>query len=247
MTHSDLTDDLLEAFVEGFYGYGTWDAPFWFVGKEEGGGGSWEDVTARVKTWHERGRRELEDVAEYHLALGLGTKYFADRPPLQPTWSRLLRLLFSAMGRDANRPALRHYQSARLGRPDGETLLTELLPLPSPSASSWLYGENSSLDYLEERDHYRAHVAPRRTAELRARIARHQPRAVIFYGSDERYRRWWGEIAGVEFEPLRVGKRRLHLGGTEATRYMIIDHPTAFGITNDFLSTAGRLLVTALD
>lgn len=247
MTDFILTDDEIERFIESFFGYGTWDAPYWFVGKEEGGGNDWADVSARVRTWHERGERELEDVAEYHRALGLGTKYFKERPPLQPTWSRLLRVLFSATGRDANREALRRYQSAHLGRPDGETLLTELLPLPSPSASRWLYGAYSSLDYLADRDRYRAAVAPRRAAALRARIARHRPHSVIFYGSDALYRDWWREIAGIDLEPLEVDGRRLFLGGNNHTRFLIIDHPTAFGITSAFLSAAGRQLASPDD
>ena len=31
----------IEAYVNRFYGYGTWDAPIWFVGTEEGGPENW--------------------------------------------------------------------------------------------------------------------------------------------------------------------------------------------------------------
>ena len=58
-------DQLLGEFVQNFYGYGDYSGQFWFIGMEEGGGNSFAEVVKRLDTWARRGRRELEDVAEY--------------------------------------------------------------------------------------------------------------------------------------------------------------------------------------
>lgn len=63
-TRQHFDDELLLAYMDGFYGYGNYQAPYWFVGMEEGGGDSSADVSSRLKIWNERGRQELEDLHE---------------------------------------------------------------------------------------------------------------------------------------------------------------------------------------
>ena len=109
---------------------------------EEGGGGSFENVETRLSTWQKRRRQELEDVAEFHRAIGLG-QYFAEGSPLQPTWSKPIRILLSAEGQfssaegqDQQKEKVRAYQRDSLGRTQGgKNCLIELLPLPRPSHS----------------------------------------------------------------------------------------------------------------
>lgn len=65
-------DEILEAFISGFYGYGNYGARLWFIGMEEGGGGSREQIARRLDAWDKRGRNELEDVVDYHRVLSRG-------------------------------------------------------------------------------------------------------------------------------------------------------------------------------
>ncbi len=44
-------DDLLNAYMTGFYGYGSPSAPFWFIGIEEGGGASLHEVERQIRCW----------------------------------------------------------------------------------------------------------------------------------------------------------------------------------------------------
>lgn len=74
-------DHLLTEFMNKFYGYGNFATPYWFIGMEEGGGDSFEEVAQRLTVWKQRGRRELEDVADYHMALGI-THPFDAKPKL---------------------------------------------------------------------------------------------------------------------------------------------------------------------
>jgi len=61
-----LDDRLLADFMLRFYGYGSFSAPIWFVGMEEGGGADLAELTDRLTAWDQGGRSELEDVAQYH-------------------------------------------------------------------------------------------------------------------------------------------------------------------------------------
>jgi len=69
---TELFDDqLLNEFVENFYGYGSYNGQFWFVGMEEGGGNSFLELENRLNAWIRRGKHELEDLAQYHANIGL--------------------------------------------------------------------------------------------------------------------------------------------------------------------------------
>jgi hypothetical protein len=127
-------DTLLQEFINGFYGYGNYHAPYWFIGMEEGGGGSFEEIRSRLNTWASRGRRELEDLADYHCAIGI-TRYWDKPVRLQLTWNRLIQILISIKGLETFARDRRHYQRDHLARENSETCLLELMPLPSPSAS----------------------------------------------------------------------------------------------------------------
>jgi hypothetical protein len=125
--HTSLAsfDDRLESYADTFYGYGTYSAKYWFIGIEEGGGGSIPEIERRVSCWLNRGGHELEDLVEYHSAIGV-TRWFDPVPKLQPTWRQLIRVLLAAKSGD-DREAIRRYQASKLGRWTGQTCLIELL------------------------------------------------------------------------------------------------------------------------
>src|SRR3954453_10104373 len=75
-------DQLLEEFVQNFYGYGNYSGRHWFIGMEEGGGKSFSEVAKRLKAWADREKCELDDLAEYHTAIGKA-EWFNDPPNLQ--------------------------------------------------------------------------------------------------------------------------------------------------------------------
>jgi hypothetical protein len=52
-----LDESLLQEFMSNFYGYGNYAAPYWFIGMEEGGGDTIEEITRRLTVWDQRGRR----------------------------------------------------------------------------------------------------------------------------------------------------------------------------------------------
>ena len=56
-----FNDSLLADYMGGFWGYGNLSGDYWFVGMEEGGGDSFEEVNQRISQWNKRGRNSFED------------------------------------------------------------------------------------------------------------------------------------------------------------------------------------------
>jgi hypothetical protein len=238
-----FNDALLQKFMNTFYGYGNYAAPYWFIGMEEGGGDSYEEVARRLTVWDKRGRRELEDVAGYHIELGI-TYPFEDKPRLQPTWAKLIRVLLCIEGEPPTRETVRSYQQQYWARSDGNVNLMELLPLPSPSTRHWLYADYSALPELRSRDDYRQTWSVSRTEGLRERIKAHQPKAVIFYSFG--YLSYWNEITNAKLQPALAGAIYAH--DTHSTLFVVLKHPAAKGadITSEYFHEAGRFIHSEL-
>jgi hypothetical protein len=234
-----LDDRLLADYVNTFFGYGNYRGDWWLVGMEEGGGNSEKSVATRLRLWSERGCRPLEDVAMFSTSPEHG-KWFTKRPPLQPTWRGLIRLILAAEGRATDADSAREYQGSRLGRADSNNCLLELLPLPSPTVGRWIYGAISTLPELETRERYTAAFVPSRIEQLRQRIGEHRPRAVIFYS--RAYRPQWEQTAGQRFLPTHVENLELCRAGD--TVFALTPHPVYRGITTDFFVRAGAAIAS---
>ena len=185
MEDSGLSKEELERALK-FEGYGNKSAPFWFIGMEEGGG-SIEQLRKRV--------RQYDSVEYLHgspAKIGLETKYLH-----VPTWRVMSKLIMAMQGTRGwqETSSAREYQASKLGRADGDTFLTELMPLPSPSIGVWPYGS-----FWPSREEYYEEVRPGRIKWLRSEVSECQPRYVICYGKGN----WpnYEEIfSGVEFMP----------------------------------------------
>ncbi|HEX9990192.1 MAG TPA: hypothetical protein VGE45_17170 [Chloroflexia bacterium] len=243
MSDRMFDDDLLQSYIDTFYGYGDYRGRYWFVGMEEGGGTSFEGINKRLDAWEVRGKNELEDLAGYHSHLGI-TKYLGDPPQFQPTWDKLIRILLSINGDTPTSQAVKSFQQKQLGRWGANHCLIELLPLPSPSMGKWLYGEHSELPFLKTRQTYGEHLAEPRALHIKARIEEHKPAAVFFYGFG--YHMWWKLIAGVQFSPTTIGTKVCHTASNGQTLFVIATHPVTRGITNEYFHQIGREVAAKL-
>lgn len=167
---SEQTDKLLS-----FIGYGNLDAPVWFIGMEEGGGGE-ENLRRRLKF------EQIEDLKRAHQILGITKHHF---PPfkLQPTWGTMCKIMLVLQGNEPSRDNQRLFQANKLGRFGGKTFLPELLPLPSPGKNKWGY-EKLFPDFSKRRD-YEDVVRPDRISLLKKIIIEHQPHLTICYGKGD--------------------------------------------------------------
>ena len=119
---SQLTAEQIEKLLA-FRGYGNPSGRFWFIGMEEGGSSDIESLRIRADNFD-----SLADLAESHSNFpGHDMKRLSTS-----TWS----LMSSIVGRINHEvdwwetEFRRKYQSTKLGQRDGETYLTEMLPLP---------------------------------------------------------------------------------------------------------------------
>jgi hypothetical protein len=236
-----LDDTLLSSFISTFYGYGTYSAPYWFVGMEEGGGGSYSALENRLARWRKSGGQELEDPRSHSGDLAT-SPWFRPNPRAQSTWKQLIRMALEDQGKPPSLRDIKAYQRDRMGRLDGDVCLLELLPLPSPSTGQWRYTASPLLPYLDTRAAYMDHCAPFRAAHLRKRLEECEPKAVVFYSFNWWYGQWWNQIAGVLFKSIEVSGGDILLGANSTTTFAVVKHPASRGISNRYFDDVGRLL-----
>ena len=223
---------MIEAYCKQFFGYGRWDAPIWFVGLEEAGAGTPEELQSRLLAWDQRGRRELEDAPTFYPACGQNQWHGQGATLQKPTWRQLMRMLLLARGEPIGENALLEYQQQDFGAFAGNVCLTELSPLPTRNQTHWPYADHAGLPgWLQTRDQFMEKILPARIATLREKIAIHHPRAVLFYFW--KHRQSAEAVAGGEFQLLlhgdSCGALRDELLGFShtGTQYFITGHPAA--------------------
>jgi hypothetical protein len=227
--------------MDRFFGYGDWSAPVWFVGMEEGGGATIGEVQRRIETWSVRGRCALEDLVEYHYAIGL-TKHVGPHPQLQPTWSKIVHLLLGMRRQSATPDDVRRVQATQIGRRGGSSCLIELLPLPSPGVNRWIYEAASTIPFLATREGYLNHLVRPRMAAIRELLERYRPRAVVFLGLS--YAPYWSAIAGVSMEPPAGADFVMQT--VLRTTFVCVKHPAARGVANTLFRNVGERLSARL-
>ena len=194
MESHGLSEKELESLFK-FEGYGNKSAPYWFLGIEEGGG-SIEQLRLRAK--------HFEPVEDIHAVVKIGLLDEMLKNSTLRVMSKLIMAMQRMSGWQERSPSVA-YHATMLGRLDGDTFLTELMPLPCPNSKVWPYES-----ICPTRKEYNAMVRPGRIRWLRSEIATFKPRFVICYGKGNwRYHK---EIfSDVEFKPelnekIQVGK-----------------------------------------
>jgi hypothetical protein len=232
-----INNQLLEEFMKGFYGFGTYSANYWFIGMEEGGGNTIEAIEKQLYIWEKHQRKELLDVIQFAREMNI-TDWYGEKPKLQPTWKHLIRIFLTAKGKNYDNEVMREYQKNYWGTETGETCLLELLPLPSPNTSSWIYKDISSIPYLKSRKIYQETVTSSRIKHLQQRIKNYQPKAVIFYGSV--YENYWKKIIGINH--WEISSNQFNYALKDSTVFVSSKHPVAFGATNEYFNNIGKLV-----
>lgn len=129
-----------------------------------------------------------------------------------------------------NKQMLRDYQVQRLGRSNDETCLLELLPLPSPNTSSFIYKDWDIIPNNEDRDSYTKSLIQERIKQIRALIAQYKPKYVVMYSTDKKYIAYWQKIvAPTVLTHHAIGKKSMYIGHNSSTntKYCICGHPTS--------------------
>ncbi len=210
--------------AERWFGYGRWDAPYWFVGMEPGG----DDTHASYDAWLALGAGELIDCRSHHQweleTKGIDnpdwTKWHRrERPNVtQSTWRSLIQALLAFKGEPSDLESVRVYQRDRWGMLADETAVIELNALHAPSSAARV-----------DRETHR----PQRIRTIRERMAQFRPTFAVFYGNG--YRPSYEQIVGGPF-----GEDGFARSGN--TICALVPHPARSGKSREWWDEFGQRL-----
>jgi hypothetical protein len=206
--------EMVEAMARNFFGYGRWDAPYWFIGLEQGGSNN----VKRAKAFNGLQSDGLCDCRDFHFEIGV-LDWHGQNARIQRTWGRLMRLLASFHSTDAGELGLLNYQKNHWGSREGDTCVIELSGL---SAAGLNVKMDRKKQYLAER-----------TNTIRRKLKENTPQIVVMYG-------FTGEAhfqALAECDLVRGG-----LVERRNTLFIYVDHPTRqrLGNTDKAWNDLGR-------
>ena len=164
------------------YGYGSWDAPYWFIGSEQGQSKKEDGIKDRYRAFIDLQKDGLCDCRKFHKLIKGNDLYVEDihgNVPLQSTWNYQMELLYGYLGKPCDSTIRRSLQKNEWGSAGGKVCIAELRGLPAYSNKERV---NQS-DYI-----------PERVLFLKNKIENHSPAPefIVFYGKkDEIY---WNEI-----------------------------------------------------
>jgi hypothetical protein len=208
--------DALEEMARKCFGYGRWDAPYWFIGLEEGMSGTLED---RIKAFQKLNKEGLCDCKQFHQEIS-DYKHHGHRPPLQSTWRVLILILLTYLGRIPTDDERKDYQAIKLGMAKGETALLELFGLPAKNVILGAAQRN-----LHFTDSMIGQIHTERIAAIRERLQEYRPALVVMYGTSPKPKKQFARLAGRLMEPWDIFRE----GETLIT---LMPHPTSPGRTN---------------
>jgi hypothetical protein len=236
-----LLDNILKDYIANFWGYGDLKAPIWFVGMEEGGELESNEFNRVLEQWNEEGQPRVVDICPPNSSPS-NPWFNTSNPPIQKTWGKLIRATLRATNKSVTNETIRTYQRYQLARPNGDTSLLELMPLPSTKIAEWPYINQSELPFLQSRKAYMDKVCPDRISGLKKLIINWTPRIVVFYSAT--YLCYWNDIVGKEedwhdnglFKTVRMGD----------VQFYCIQHPTSRGVTNEIYNQLGSHMASAM-
>jgi hypothetical protein len=165
------------------YGYGRWDARYWFIGPEQGQA-RWEkdDLTARFEAFRKLSKDGLSDCRSFHNEIH-ETRWHRESPPaaLQPTWKFLILALKAFLQESVEDKCRRSYQCHCWGSSGGETCVIELSGLPATNFTVTRQREGR----------------PERLEFIHSKMTSLHPRFVIIYGKTQipHWKRFWQQNA----------------------------------------------------
>lgn len=240
-----ISDSLIEGYIHDFFGYGNLNSPYWFIGKEEGGGSTPEENISRIRIWEMNGKPQTHDYYLFHKQLGFSDHQLSR---LQQTWTKLSQILrILTTGSDfSSKEDTRSFLLHNFGRYSGNHCLLELMPIPARSTdkSRWMGQLICSHPNLIDRDIYKKKYISQRIESIKLLIAQYNPKLVVFYSTEPDYINAWTDITGKD----RWNKQTLDTGINIAYQqnerlYIICPHPTRPGIkSTDFPSISYKVV-----
>lgn len=185
----------LKYWIDHFYGFGTWQAKFWFISHEEGGGNLPEDVAERINYFYDTKMTTelLCDIRELYKQItfrregpkaedfkNLFEYRFEKRAAVNSVWKNLIAFRYGYEGKKL--PALLTYQRKNFA--SAHEALIPLYPLPSPHNHAWYYSwlDVKDLPFLKSRSAYEEALYQSRIRRILSNMIKCKPAVVLMYG-----------------------------------------------------------------
>lgn len=242
---------LISDFIAQFLGYGNLDSPYWFIGKEEGGGKTMDENLDRITAWMKMADRGTVDLMEFNeipfpSIVGNVMKW---KRRVQPTWKGPLQILLTLANIPITKESLLQFQCTKLATKNGNNLMAEFMPLPSPSTAHWFYADAFSwLSEMKTRKAYFDSVAPQRAQLIHTLVKKHRPKLVHFYSTDGNYMRYWSRISGCpewHFEAITPTFKAAFYK-SDGTLFVVSPHPTRNGIKYEDFILLGKKIAESI-
>lgn len=196
-----IQENKLKHWIDNFYGYGSWQAKFWFVAYEESGGDVPEEVADKINHFRKVHAPNAEgilcDVRELfrHVTFqldgpraewftNLHDYRFGTHAVQNSIWKNLIAFVHSYQQKPS--PDLLAYQQQNFAAPSLHTeAVINLYPLPAHN-HAWYYSwlDLPELGFLKSRTLYEQHVYQQRIQTILSNISKHKPELVLMYGMD---------------------------------------------------------------
>lgn len=193
-----IQEKSLQHWIDHFYGYGSWQAKFWFVGYEESGGDLPEEVAEKLNYFDRAHATATQpvlcDIRELYRNIafrveGPRAKLFStfydhrfDKHAVQHGfWKNMAAFVYGYKNKKL--PDLLEYQ--RKSFATTQEALIQLYPLPAHN-HAWYYAwlDLPQLPYLKTRVAYEASVYDKRIQSILKSIEQHKPELVVMYGME---------------------------------------------------------------
>ena len=172
-----------------FIGYGRLDAPIWFLGLEESLGKrpSMREWTPIKELKIRAGWPAVLDVKRAHQTL---QDDYWNRRNYSSVWRFAAKLTVGILYPQISwndTHVVHKYVINKLGREDGETLLSEVMPFPAKNLSDWPF-----ISIYSDRKKYMDEMLPMRVILWKNMLCRHRPSVLFAYG-----KQYWSHYKGL--------------------------------------------------
>lgn len=223
-----ISSDLINDRIKNFWGYGSLNAPVWYVGMEEGLGPTTDTKELDIRFKAADGKATVDMRKDMSHLVG-HMKWFKKDSPIQATWKYPIALyLYLKNHKIPSQQEIREHQGLILGdKAKKESTTIELMPLPSQKAheSTWLY-KKYDVPGLNSRKEYLYTYKPKRVKELKNLIEKYSPKLVIFYSIG--YLPEWTEIIGQKPKEIT---RQMYFAQKGETSFCILPQGASFGMS----------------
>lgn len=195
-----ISDKALKHWIDNFYGYGSWDARFWFVGYEESGGDLPEEAADKFNYFYNRQTPDTPTLCDIrdlyrHVAFRIegprAEKFsnfydhrFGSDATLHGSWKNIIAFEHGYKGKEL--PDLLTYQQELFALPSAHNeALIQLYPLPAHN-HAWYYAwlDLPQFPFLKTRALYQDHVYIHRIRTILENMRVYKPKLVLMYGME---------------------------------------------------------------